>query len=151
MNILITALEIIATVAILSGFTYLLIAVVKDFREDLKERKEHNLSRKEKYSNSFTETNTKLKELAKLTYESLAEAKKNQKAVELEAEEIFDNIEVAQKKFDTAKNKLTALMAEIETLSNNLITTEKEVKQLKINYEAALKTNGFETEDLFLK
>lgn len=40
MNILITALEIIATVAILSGFTYLLIAVVKDFREDLKERKE---------------------------------------------------------------------------------------------------------------
>ena len=119
--------------------------------EDLKERKEHNLSRKEKYSNSFTETNTKLKELAKLTYESLAEAKKNQKAVELEAEEIFDNIEVAQKKFDTAKNKLTALMAEIETLSNNLITTEKEVKQLKINYEAALKTNGFETEDLFLK
>ena len=119
--------------------------------EDLKERKELNLSRKEKYSNSFIEINTKLKELSKLAYESLAVAKKNQKAVELEAEEIFDNIESAQKNFDTAKNKLTALTAEIETMNKNLAEAEKEVKQLNVNYKAALKTNGFENEDMFLK
>ena len=119
--------------------------------EDLKERKEQNLSRKEKYSNSFTEINTKLKELAKLAYESLTEAKKNQKTVELEAKEIFDNIESAQKNFDTAKNKLTALAAEIETLNKNLTTTENEANQFKFNYEAALKTNGFENEDMFLE
>ena len=117
--------------------------------EELKERKEQNLSKKEKYSNSFIETNTKLKELAKLAYENLAEAKNNQKAIEKEAKEIFDNIEKAQQSFDTAKNKLTALSSEIETLNRNLSDTEKEVKQTKINYEAALKTNGFETEDKF--
>ena len=39
--------------------------------EDLKKRKEQNLSRKEKHSNSFTETNTQLKDLSKLTFESL--------------------------------------------------------------------------------
>jgi exonuclease SbcC len=117
--------------------------------EDLKERKEKNRSRKEKCSNSLTETNTKLNELSKLAYSSLAEAKKAQKAVELEAEEIFDNIEIAQKNFDSAKNKLTAIVAEIETMNKNLSSAEKEANQLRINYEAALKTNGFENEDLF--
>ena len=119
--------------------------------EDLKERKERNLSRKEKYSNSFTETNTQLKELAKLTFESLTEAKNNQKAVEKEAKEIFDNIEKAQKSFDTANNKLIALVAEIETLNKNLTETEKEAKQFKTNFEAALKTNGFENEEMYFE
>ena len=119
--------------------------------EDLKKRKEQNLSRKEKYSNNLTETNTKLKELAKLTYKNLVEAKDNQKAIEKEAKEIFDNIEKAQQSFDSAKNKLTALTAEIETLNKNLTDTEKEVKQTKTNYEAALKTNGFENEDSYFE
>ena len=117
--------------------------------EDLKKRKEQNLSRKEKYSKFFTETNTQLKELSKLTFESLAEAKNNQKTVEKEAKEIFDNIEKAQKSFDTANNKLIALAAEIETLGKNLAETEKEANQFKTNFEAALKTNGFENEDMF--
>ncbi len=119
--------------------------------EDLKKRKEQNLSRKEKYSNNLTETNTKLKELAKLTYKNLVEAKDNQKAIEKEAKEIFDNIEKAQQSFDSAKNKLTALTAEIETLNKNLTDTEKEVKQTKTNYEAALKTNGFDNEDSYFE
>ena len=117
--------------------------------EDLKKRKEQNLSRKEKYSKFFTETNTQLKELSKLTFESLTEAKNNQKAIEKEAKEIFDNIEKAQKSFDTANNKLIALAAEIETLNEKLAETEKEANQFKINYEASLKTNGFENEDMF--
>ena len=119
--------------------------------EDLKKRKEQNLSRKEKYSNNLTETNTKLKELSKLTYNNLVEAKNNQKAIEKEAKDIFDNIEKAQQSFDTAKNKLTALNAEIETLNKNLADTEMEVKQTKTNYEAALKTNGFENEDSYFE
>ena len=46
---------------------------------------------------------------------------------------------------------MTALAAEIETLNKNLTTTENEANQFKFNYEAALKTNGFENEDMFLE
>ena len=117
--------------------------------EALKKKKESNLSKKEKYNSSFTETNTKLKELAKLEFDSLSVAKKKQQEIEAKSKLLLQNIEKAQKEYDSAKIKLTSLTAEIETLNENLLSIDKEIVQLKKNFEAALKTNGFENFEEF--
>ena len=117
--------------------------------ETLKKKKESNLSKKEKFNSSFTETNTKLKELAKLEFDSLCTAKKEQQEIEAKAKLLLQNIEKAQKEYDSAKIKLTGLTAETETLNKNLVSLEAEIVQLKKNFEASLKTNGFESLEEF--
>ncbi len=119
--------------------------------DELKKRKDENITKFEKYSKEFTETNTKLNELAKLEYATLIEAKKEQQKLEKEANVIAQNIEKAQKDADLTKIKLAKLVAEIETLNNSLEENEKEVKQFKHNFEASLKTNGFGSVDVFLE
>ena len=101
-------------------------------------RKESNLSKKEKYNSKYTEADTKLKELAKLEFDNLAVAKKKQQELENKAKTFIQNIEKAQKDYDSAKIKFAGLTAEIETMNNNLISTEKEIIQLKQNFEASL-------------
>lgn len=112
--------------------------------EELKARKELNASNRERHAKAYTEANTMFKELSELEFKSLKDAKNEQQKAEKQAKEIAQNIEKAEKDMDTAKTKFTSLTAEINTLNVNLASDENEIKQLKTNYEAALKANGFD-------
>lgn len=118
--------------------------------EHLADRKEKYRVKKENNKTMLAGKKAELKEYEKLAYADLSTAEAELQKAKQEEEKILASIEAAQKAKQKADNGKTKIDATLSALEEALQAQKKNEKAYRTDFEKALETKKFASEEIFL-
>ena len=119
--------------------------------EKLNSKKEELDVNKQKTKQDLAETSATLKTLEKLSFSDWKTAKNARKQAEAKKNKILDDIARAEKGKEKARNKVTAVRSELETLNGSLKQQNEDEDSLKRKLDKEVSANDFSSVEEMLK